>query len=137
MRESLTKTAFYCKASVEILKRAYSMIGIFIILFSISISVAKRQFELPYGFLVPEVNRGTWTGYLINFAYQALQMLFAVGAILSSDLVLFNLIMNAMGQIEVIMIYLAKLSELCDKENMVVRQKLLKELVEIHVEHTR
>ncbi|KAL1397920.1 hypothetical protein pipiens_009368 [Culex pipiens pipiens] len=109
IHHSLIDTASLCTASVKLIGPCYASMGAFTILISIVISLYYGRFELPFGFYLPGLDRATWIGYLLNLAFHILQVFEAVTGLLAADMCFFNLMINAIGQLDVMIIYLKKL----------------------------
>lgn len=139
VRRSLLNTATHCKIAVRVLEMCYPYIASLILILPMIISLMYHSYELPFGFFFPVIDRETLIGYLINYAYHALQLFEAIAGLMASDMCFFVLIMSGVGQLDVLIIYLQKLGEItmkCDGSQKNDEQyQLLVEIVEKHVEH--
>lgn len=143
IHHSLVNTASLCTASVKLIGPCYASMGAFTIFISIVISLYYGRFELPFGFYLPGLDRATWIGYLLNLAFHILQVFEAVTGLLAADMCFFNLMINAVGQLDVMVIYLRKLGGAAntDKYEDALAEpelnELLSELIENHCEHRK
>ncbi|EDS34845.1 Odorant receptor 94b [Culex quinquefasciatus] len=133
---SLMKTASWCTISVKLIAPAYFTLAAFTVIFSVVISAFNRRFELPFGFFIPGVDRTTWVGYLLNLAFHTLQAFEAGAGLLATDLCFFNLMINAIGQLDVLIIGLKKLGEAATSDEL-AETELLNDIIEKHVEHVK
>lgn len=136
IHNSLMKTASWCTISVKLIAPAYFTLAAFTVIFSVVISAINRRFELPFGFFIPGVDRTTWVGYLLNLAFHTLQAFEAGAGLLATDLCFFNLMINAIGQLDVLIIGLKKLGEAATTDEYAATE-LLNDIIEKHVEHVK
>ncbi|XP_052562953.1 uncharacterized protein LOC128092670 [Culex pipiens pallens] len=134
IHNSLMKTASWCTISVKLIAPSY-VTGIV----SLLISAFEHRFELPFGFFIPGVDRSTWIGYLLNLALHKLQAFVAGGGLLATDMCFFNLIVNAIGQQDVLIIRLRKLGEAATsgKHAEAELYQFLEEIIQEHMEHVK
>lgn len=139
VRSALLNTATHCKIAVRLLEMSYPFLASLILIFPMMISLTYHSYELPFGFFFPWIDRETIIGYLINYAYHALQLFEATAGLLASDMCFFVFIMTGIGQLDVLIIYLQKLGEIasdCDGDKKKTEKfQLLVGIVEKHVEH--
>ncbi|EDS34844.1 Odorant receptor 94b [Culex quinquefasciatus] len=139
IHNSLMKTASWCTISVKLIAPSYATMAALTVIISLLISAFERRFELPFGFFIPGVNRATWIGYLLNLAFHTLQAFVAGGGLLATDMCFFNLIINAIGQLDVLIIRLRKLGEAATSGKHVEAElyQFLREIIQEHMEHVK
>ncbi|XP_038106391.1 uncharacterized protein LOC6033431 [Culex quinquefasciatus] len=139
IHNSLMKTASWCTISVKLIAPSYATMAALTVIISLLISAFERRFELPFGFFIPGVDRATWIGYLLNLAFHTLQAFVAGGGLLATDMCFFNLIINAIGQLDVLIIRLRKLGEAATSGKHVEAElyQFLREIIQEHMEHVK
>lgn len=137
IHNSLMKTASLCTISVKLIAPCYATLAALTVIASLLISSFEHRFELPFGFFIPGVDRSTWIGYLLNLAFHTLQAFVAGGGLLATDMCFFNLIINAIGQLDVLIIRLRKLGEAATSDTFDEAElyQYLKEIIQEHMDH--
>ncbi|ETN58795.1 Odorant receptor 94b [Anopheles darlingi] len=139
--DSLYHTATLCKVFIDILLVLFSMVAVIIYSYAIMMPILKGKLELAFGFQLPFINHTTVIGFCVNWLYQAVQVIEATVGLAACDICLVFLIVNATGQMDLIIIYLRRLTELVDTdidgENEAKIADLVHEIVIKHLEHTK
>ncbi|XP_062563684.1 odorant receptor 4-like [Armigeres subalbatus] len=138
-RESLQRTAVLSKVFLKLFSYLFLMLTTFIPVYTVAYSISSRSLQLPFGFFFPWIDHKQLFGYLINLSYHFLQIYEASYGLLATDGCFLFLILHAVGQLDIIIIYLKKLDELAlqyekfkDDEEI---YRLLNEITEKHQEH--
>ncbi|XP_052898188.1 odorant receptor 43a-like [Anopheles moucheti] len=141
VEEALFHTAAMCRVFIRILAVAFSIVAIAIYSYAILIPLTERKLALAFGFYLPFLDYGTPVGFAINWVYQFIQVSEGCIGLMACDSCLLFLIVNATGQMDVVIIYLRRLTELIDSngsgENDEKITDLLGEIVQKHLEHTK
>uniref|UniRef100_A0A182LZG3 Odorant receptor n=1 Tax=Anopheles culicifacies TaxID=139723 RepID=A0A182LZG3_9DIPT len=140
VEEALFHTATMCKLFIRILAVAFSIVWIAIQSYAILMPLVERKLSLAFGFYLPLIDYRTPVGFAINWVYQLIQVSEGCIGLMACDTCLLFLIVNATGQMDVIIIYLRRLTELIDSnesgENDDKIADLLGDIVLKHLEHT-
>ncbi|XP_062713109.1 odorant receptor 43a-like [Aedes albopictus] len=137
--ESLQTTAVMCKVFIKIFSYLFTMLTTFIPVYTIVYSITSRSLQLPFGFFFPWIDHTKLFGYLINLSYHFLQIYEASYGLLATDTCFLFFILHAMGQLDIIIIYLKKLDELSLQYDKTKSDeevyRLLDDITEKHQEH--
>lgn len=137
VQEVMWNIATVCKLCVTISKIIFNTMVAFVLTYSIGGSFLFEHYVLPFGYFFPWINPDTFVGYLINLVYQSTFLIYAYCGLQASDLCFLNLIMHAIGALEIIIIYLRKLNLLMISKHSSESEvmKLLHEIIERHIKH--
>ncbi|XP_052864153.1 putative odorant receptor 83c [Anopheles cruzii] len=139
--DSLYHTATLCKVFIKILMIMFSGLLIGFCFIAITMPIVKRELVLLFGFTLPFIDPKTPVGFAVNCLYQLLQVFEAVIGLMACDVCLLFLIVNATGQMDLIIIYLRRLTDLVNTDlngnNAKEIADLIKEIVLKHLEHTK
>uniref|UniRef100_A0A182Q0D3 Odorant receptor n=1 Tax=Anopheles farauti TaxID=69004 RepID=A0A182Q0D3_9DIPT len=114
VEEALFHTAMMCKVFIRILAVAFSIVAIAIYTYMIVMPLVLQELALAFGFYLPFFDFRSPVGYTINWLYQFVQVLESCFGLMACDTCLMFLILNATGQMDLIIIYLRRLTELID-----------------------
>ncbi|XP_065074327.1 putative odorant receptor 83c [Ochlerotatus camptorhynchus] len=138
-RESLETTAVLCKVFIKLFCTMFMMLTTFIPIYTVVYSVSTKTLQLPFGFFFPWIDHSNLFGYLINLSYHFLQIYEACYGLLATDTCFLFFIMHAIGQLDILIIYLRKLDELAlNYDKIKIDQdiyRLLDDIAEKHQEH--
>uniref|UniRef100_A0A182MZC2 Uncharacterized protein n=1 Tax=Anopheles dirus TaxID=7168 RepID=A0A182MZC2_9DIPT len=141
VEEALFHTAAMCKVFIKILAVAFSIVAIAIFSYAILMPVVSHQLSLAFGFYLPFLDFRSPVGFAINSAYQSLQVIEGCCGLMACDSCLLFLILNATGQMDLIIIYLQRLSEMIDGngggQNDDEIADVISYIVTKHLEHTK
>ncbi|XP_040171451.1 odorant receptor 43a-like [Anopheles arabiensis] len=139
--EALFHTATMCMVFIRIFAVAFSIVAIAIYSYAILMPLIEHELSLAFGFYLPFVDYRTPVGFAINWVYQFVQVLEGCIGLMACDSCLLVLIMNATGQMDVIIVYLKQLTVLIDNnhagQNDDEIADIIKEIVLKHLEHTK
>ncbi|XP_035773677.1 odorant receptor 4-like [Anopheles albimanus] len=139
--DSLYHTATLCKVFIDILLVMFSIVAIIVYSYAIMMPIMKGKLELAFGFQLPFIDHTTVAGFGINWLFQAVQVIEGVVGLAACDICLVFLIVNATGQMDLIIIYLRRLTELVDTDidgqNAAQIAEVVHEIVIKHLEHTK
>ncbi|XP_038113678.1 uncharacterized protein LOC6045707 [Culex quinquefasciatus] len=111
-----------------------------ILAYSIGSSYMGEHYVLPFGYFFPCIDRDTFTGYLINLAYQSTFLVYAYCGLQLTDHLFINFIMHAIARLETIIIYLRKLNLQIQSQDLRLNgsaiSELLHDILEKHIQHT-
>uniref|UniRef100_A0A182SEQ7 Odorant receptor n=1 Tax=Anopheles maculatus TaxID=74869 RepID=A0A182SEQ7_9DIPT len=134
-------TAAMCKVFIRILAVAFSIVAIAIYSYAILMPLVVGKLSLAFGFYLPFIDYRTPIGFAINWVYQFIQVSEGCIGLMACDTCLLFLIVNATGQMDLIIIYLRRLTELIDTnavgQNDEKIADLIGEIVVKHLEHTK
>ncbi|XP_058122375.1 odorant receptor 4-like [Anopheles ziemanni] len=144
VNDSLFHTATMCKVFIRILAFGFSVVFIVINTYAILMPLVKGELLLAFGFYLPFLDFRSPLGFAINWIYQSLQVLEGVVGLMACDCCLLFLIVNATGQMDLIIIYLRRLTQLveCNSgdrrgQRDVEIEELIGAIVQKHLEHTK
>uniref|UniRef100_A0A182P0D5 Uncharacterized protein n=1 Tax=Anopheles epiroticus TaxID=199890 RepID=A0A182P0D5_9DIPT len=141
VEEALFHTATMCMVFIRILAVAFSIVAIAIYSYAILMPVVEHELSLAFGFYLPFVDYRTPLGFAINWLYQFLQVMEGCVGLMACDSCLLFLIVNATGQMDIIIAYLRQLTILIDGNesgrNDDEIADLIKDIVMKHLEHTK
>uniref|UniRef100_A0A182UAK7 Odorant receptor n=1 Tax=Anopheles melas TaxID=34690 RepID=A0A182UAK7_9DIPT len=139
--EALFHTATMCMVFIRIFAVAFSIVAIAIYSYAILMPLIEHELSLAFGFYLPFVDYRTPVGFAINWVYQSVQVLEGCIGLMACDSCLLVLIMNATGQMDVIIVYLKQLTLLIDSNHTGQHDDeiadIIKEIVLKHLEHTK
>uniref|UniRef100_A0A182X1I8 Uncharacterized protein n=1 Tax=Anopheles quadriannulatus TaxID=34691 RepID=A0A182X1I8_ANOQN len=139
--EALFHTATMCMVFIRIFAVAFSIVAIAIYSYAILMPLIEHELSLAFGFYLPFVDYRTPVGFAINWVYQFVQVLEGCIGLMACDSCLLVLIMNATGQMDVIIVYLKQLTVLIDSNHTGQHDDeiadIIKEIVLKHLEHTK
>uniref|UniRef100_A0A182F1R1 Uncharacterized protein n=2 Tax=Anopheles albimanus TaxID=7167 RepID=A0A182F1R1_ANOAL len=119
----------------------FSIVAIIVYSYAIMMPIMKGKLELAFGFQLPFIDHTTVAGFGINWLFQAVQVIEGVVGLAACDICLVFLIVNATGQMDLIIIYLRRLTELVDTDidgqNAAQIAEVVHEIVIKHLEHTK
>ncbi|XP_049279301.1 odorant receptor 43a-like [Anopheles funestus] len=141
VEDALFHTATLCKVFIRILAVAFSIVALAIYSYAIMMPLVEGELSLAFGFYLPFVDYRTPIGFAINWVYQFIQVSEGCMGLMACDSCLLFLIVNATGQMDLIIVYLRRLTELIDSNSFGQNDKqiadLLGEIVLKHLEHTK
>ncbi|XP_050077959.1 odorant receptor 43a-like [Anopheles maculipalpis] len=141
VEEALFHTAAMCKVFIRILAVAFSIVAIAIYSYAILMPLVEGKLSLAFGFYLPFIDYRTPIGFAINWVYQFIQVSEGCIGLMACDTCLLFLIVNATGQMDLIIIYLRRLTELIDSNNAGQNDEkiadLIGDIVVKHLEHTK
>ncbi|XP_053673781.1 odorant receptor 43a-like [Anopheles nili] len=141
IEDALFHTATVCKVFIQILAVAFSIVAIAIYSYAIMMPLMAHELSLAFGFYLPFIDRLTPIGFAINWAYQFVQVSEGCIGLMACETCLLFLIVNATGQMDLLIIYLRRLTDLIDGnslgQNDAQIAELIQHIVVKHLEHTK
>uniref|UniRef100_A0A182J093 Uncharacterized protein n=1 Tax=Anopheles atroparvus TaxID=41427 RepID=A0A182J093_ANOAO len=141
VEDSRFHTATMCRVFIRILVIGFSLVGIVIHAYAFLMPLYKRELLLAFGFYLPFIDFRSPVGFTINWLYQSVQVVEGCIGLLACDTCLLFFIVHASGQMDQIIIYLRRLTELIESRNGNEQREaqikeLIGEIVQKHLEHT-